>query len=613
MAQGEKLDRQSRIALALCVVVLATCAGSAAYFGWYLFGGLLARLPWLLKALLYAVFLALGAAAGVWLLSKCFDDVFSLASTVEKHAVPRSTSAWRRFRTWLWHARGHGKLLSAVARGNDAEVVSLLRGGADVHERGLFGETPLHLAAGRGSQRMVELLLASGGDPNGVDRDELRPLHYAVKSRHRWHMETLVKNGADVNARAADGATPLLTALLALPEARWQLGKEEWREVSDVMECLLRSGADANAAMPDPTRKTREVRPLDLTLEEPHLVYLLTMHGLDPEYRTVERGSTEPKNAPLHYMAQYSLEAVKRLLDAGADVNAENRVHFTPLMMGLSALGDRERTGRTRSAFAAEPLGSSEELLEIFTHLLANGATVDVERKRGTTALHLAAETGSMQAVNALLDHGVPADARSKDGETPLLAVYGATFAKEHDPSPWLDVVRRLKEKGADPRALDEAGRSALHRAAASKRHRAWFDAAMAEGLMLNCMDGWGNTPLHAAAANLNSEGVKILLELGASARAKNEAGKSPYDVALECVATGRWRRESQRAFEEALSLLKPPTPPPTKSSRPSGEEEAEITITIRSKNATEGGKRIPERIAAELAGDLPKKNERRE
>ncbi len=69
----------------------------------------------------------------------------------------------------------------------------------DVNQRGLFGNTVLHLAAWRGNLEEVEALLAAGADVNAEGETGDRPLHQAARNGHLAVVRRLLKAGAITN------------------------------------------------------------------------------------------------------------------------------------------------------------------------------------------------------------------------------------------------------------------------------------------------------------------------------------------------------------------------------------------------------------------------------
>lgn len=139
------------------------------------------------------------------------------------------------------------------------------------------------------------------------------------------------------------------------------------------------------------------------------------------------------RSRPLHYAAIYgSAEAVRILLEAGADPNARNQQEATPLI------------------YAAWNLAKTRLLVD-------KGAQVNVAAKNGTTPLMVAASAlGNSGSVRYLLEHGAAAKATDVLGDDALIHAGWMS-----DPQ----AVALLLAKGANAHNADRAGFTALQMA----------------------------------------------------------------------------------------------------------------------------------------------------
>lgn len=121
-----------------------------------------------------------------------------------------------------------------------SEVVeTLLRAGADVDARNLYGQTALvgamldiYYDYHRNIQSHTELLLKYGADANIADIRGWTPFHYAAQRGSMSCIELLLRAGGNTNAVSAKGETPL-----------WILLAKGWR---DAAKFLLQNGCDIN-------------------------------------------------------------------------------------------------------------------------------------------------------------------------------------------------------------------------------------------------------------------------------------------------------------------------------------------------------------------------------
>ena len=122
-------------------------------------------------------------------------------------------------------------------------------------------------------------------------------------------------------------------------------------------------------------------------------------HGADPNVR-----DTTGKTALVYAAARGFDDVVRRLLDAGVDVNAHAGNELTPLMW---AAGHDEGVGAA----------AVDRVVDV---LLTHGAALDATDNRGRTALMIAAALGDGSTVALLLQRGADRTLKDKDGKTAL-------------------------------------------------------------------------------------------------------------------------------------------------------------------------------------------------
>ncbi|MBV9401112.1 MAG: ankyrin repeat domain-containing protein [Bryobacterales bacterium] len=242
---------------------------------------------------------------------------------------------------------------------------------------------------------------------------------------------------------------------------------------------------------------------------------------------------------PLMYAAEIgSLDAMKILVERGADVNAQNAFGSTALMWSVS---DPQRVRL----------------------LLDHGADVNRVAKSGRTALIIAAFTDpSVEVVRMLLEKGAKVDVMDRRNVTPLNA---ATFGDD------TETVRLLLNARADVTTADTfIGLTPLINAAGNRNveavklllaHEANVNAvSKTEGLpkiQTGTVEFGGWTPLLMAAPFGPPELVKVLLDAGAKVNVQDYRGFTPLMLA---VGTDRYSRETVRMLLEHGADLRPKT-----------------------------------------------------
>jgi ankyrin repeat protein len=222
------------------------------------------------------------------------------------------------------------------------------------------------------------------------------------------------------------------------------------------------------------------------------------------------RGTT-----PLMYAAALgSLEAMKMVVEAGADVNAKNDFGATALMW---CAGDLEKV----------------------RYLLAKGASVTARSDVGRTPLLIAANyDGSVEIARLMIAKGADVSAKDKSGTSVLEAAASVNN---------LEFARLLLDKGADPNTIDEGGFTALGMAASNGdrsaplvklllEHGAAVNVVSADTLetVKNGKIRLGRlTPLLMATPQASYETVELLVKAGAKVNAQDIRGMTPLELAV--------------------------------------------------------------------------------
>jgi ankyrin repeat protein len=253
------------------------------------------------------------------------------------------------------------------------------------------------------------------------------------------------------------------------------------------------------------------------------------------------RGST-----PLMYAAAFgSLEAMKSLVAAGADVNAKNAFDMTALLVCSTDLAKvrflvdkgadvnaRSKPGRTPLLIASSYNGGSE----IVKLLVSKGANLSVAGGSKETPLTEATTANDTATIKFLIEKGADVNTADQYGQTPLWNASGEAN---------LEAMKLLISKGADVNKANLAAETVkngpielfqltpLHQASGSNSFEA-VSLLLDHGAKVDALDARGMTPLLLAVASDRVEPrvVKLLLDKGADPKIKSKAGESTLDWA---------------------------------------------------------------------------------
>lgn len=393
----------------------------------------------------------------------------------------------------------------------DVELVrALLKAGAAVGPQTRLGAvTPIFMAAKTGNAAILDLLLKAGADGKSANGNGTTPLMLAAASGNVEAVRLLLDRGADVNAKDKTNGQNAVMFAAALGRA-------------DVASLLASRGANLNAT----TNVTEIIRAEKKYKGNEKLSF--TAEGYNPP-------SMGGMTALQFAAREGHMETVRRLVDAGADVNQVNASDH------MSIITSAILNGR----------------LDIAMYLLDKGANPNLASKEGVTPLYATIDaqwaertwypapslvqekTNYLDLVKGLLAKGADPNARlgkklwfrtfHGDWIDPAGATAFWLAAKAND----IPAMRILVAAGADPGIPSTKGATPLQAAAgfglepqvtnfAPNQRLAAVKYLVEEiGADVNARDNQGYTPLHGAALTANHEVIKYLVAAGGDVKAR--------------------------------------------------------------------------------------------
>jgi ankyrin repeat protein len=443
------------------------------------------------------------------------------------------TAANRNGSTPMWLAASHG---------DAAMIETLLANGADANEPLALGRRPLMLAARAGRVDAVRALLEHGADADAKeDARGTTALMQAADQGHADVVAVLIEHGADVAAKSAPVARDGRTAALGKSDdpraaVRRQviaiLCDQPTPDLSTLRELIAQSSEDAVLAQAakaatdggDPCNLRRDA--LGFVIEgegrrarsprEPDggeltaLVYAARTGSIDAARVLLDAGAdvnqvTRYGWSPLLAATQNrNYQLGKFLIERGADVNIANKGGWTPLYLATDNRNLEGGDYPTRTPdmdhldyikllldAGADPnarLIESTETRTVFTNQWLD--------EEGATAFLRASQSGDVELMKLLLEHGADPHIYTTLGVTPLAAAAGIGWVEgitsEHSPEQTVEAVKMLLELGLDPNYQADTGRTALH-GAAHKGATEVVRVLVAAGARMDIRD-FGNT-----------------------------------------------------------------------------------------------------------------------
>ncbi|KAI1646022.1 ankyrin [Daldinia loculata] len=418
-----------------------------------------------------------------------------------------------------------------VARGASFQVASRELGSSSNYI------TALHISSSLDALDLSRFLLDHYQPPIDIeDTHGMSPLHWAYKAG-RWNMiGWLLQNGANINAQDGNGCTLLLDACArgCFRDALnlIDLGANPSRCVGATYlhYCCEAPGVSVN------TSTSKAERGYGLENSRLTLLKRLVEAGVDVNEKNIN-GDT-----PLAVAAAGGLDLiVEYLLDAGAEVDARDSRGMTPLMRACTFIGDLNR------------------LLPTIRLLLQRGAsTTDVEYS-GQTALEILCRSGEKHPVKftmvkLLLEYGSSPNATSGSTESLIEPLFMGGHIE------LCELLQRFNARLPSKTLLDSMINRAIDKnQVASLQYALQFEDAAGmlatktrlfkalesrnyavASVILDAGAPWeyvsksGWTSLLYACRGKDITVVRMLLERGADPNQSNQKGETPLDLALD-------------------------------------------------------------------------------
>ncbi|HET9271409.1 MAG TPA: ankyrin repeat domain-containing protein [Vicinamibacterales bacterium] len=449
-------------------------------------------------------------------------------------------------------------LVDAARAGDAAAVRALIASRADVHQASGDGSTALHWAAHRDDLAMADALIKAGARVNAATDLGATPLYLACTNHSAPMVSRLLEAGADANLALPGGETPLMncarTGDAAAVRALLARGaRVDARESAHQQTALMWAAAERHPAVVAALLAAKaDIRARSSVYSQVVTSEVTQRAGRETLNYSVRRGGS----TPLLFAARSGdAESARLLLDAGADVN-------DALADGLPALTLAAYSGHGGVAKVLVDRGADVNAAAIgFTALHAAVLRSDVALVQALLA------RGA--SPNAVMTKGTPMRRTSQDFDLPAALIPSTPFllaARFLEP----EILRALKAGGAEAGATMRDGTTALMLAAGvgasatqDRRGVALIDGgrAASEDLVLRTVEALlesgaapaavnqaGDTALHAAAAAGLNRVVSRLVVAGAQVNVKNGRGQSPLSLVV--------KRDDRKATADLLRSL---------------------------------------------------------
>ncbi|XP_058975803.1 transient receptor potential cation channel subfamily A member 1 [Musca domestica] len=391
-------------------------------------------------------------------------------------------------------------LATELNRVEALRVMGKYRNVIDIQQGGEHGRTALHLAAIYDHEECARILITEfDACPRKACNNGYYPIHEAAKNASSKTMEVFLQWGEQRNCPReemisfydSEGNVPLHSAV-------------HGGDIKAVKLCL-KSGAKISTQQHDLST------PVHLACAQGAIEIVKLMFCMQPEEKAVCLSRTDvQKMTPLHCASMFDHpEIVEYLVKEGADINALDKEHRSPLMLAASRAGWKTvhvliRLGANisiKDACSRNVLhlvimngGSLQEFAEEVSKTQSQAQLEQLLNEKdntGCSPLHYASRDGHIRSLENLIRLGACINLKNNNNESPLH--FAARYGRYNTVKQLLD-----SEKGS---------------------------------FIINESDGEGLTPLHIASQQGHTRVVQLLLNRGALLH-KDHNGRNPLQLA---------------------------------------------------------------------------------
>ena len=414
-------------------------------------------------------------------------------------------------------------LIDAVRSADLDAAQALLQAGADANEAGADRTAALHWAVLNDDPDMTAALLDAGAEPRAANRLGVTPIHLAATNGNAAIVRRLLASGVDANTASPGGETALMTAartgVVEVVDALLEAGadpnaRESWRGQTALMwaaaennagavEALVRGGAALEA-----TSDGGEMTPFLFAVRGGHVdaAGALLASGAD-----VDQTLPDGMSALVLALWNAHYEMAGFLLDNGADPNAD--------LQGWTALHQIAWSRRPNAGFnmPGPPATGDLDSLELVRRLVDAGADVDRQvsaeprdgnrnmlNRIGSTPFLMAAKSDDVPLMRVLLEMGADPSIPNEDGTTALMVAAGVgIWAPGENPGTHKEALAAVRlaldAGGGQVTDIDANGETAVHGAVYRGGAVDVIQFLAERGAPLDVVNDKGWTPLTAA------------------------------------------------------------------------------------------------------------------